>query len=353
MAAVRTIPADIRRAPSRALLTMLLASGLAIPAGCSQDAPAPSSSSVPAAQSSAPAAVPAAPGSDGNRPPTVTSAKLVYHGLTRDDSISVEVTALDPDGEQVMVRYQWLSNGVPIEDQTNAMLPLKSVRRGDRVSVEVKPVDARGAFGPPAQSDSVDVGNTPPVATRLKIEPEVASAGDVLHASVEAADPDGDPIRYVFKWWRNGEVIESAVKDEREKDQEQRTLSTDGFKRGDSIIVGVTPRDAGGPGRLLTAEPLVLSNKAPVITSTPAAPAGRGAYEYTVTAADPDGDTLTFALETVPSGMTIDAASGRIAWTIPPDLKEPQQVRVRVDDGHTGQAFQEFSLSPAPAAPAR
>jgi len=57
-------------------------------------------------------------------------------------------------------------------------------------------------------------------------------------------------------------------------------------------------------------------NVAPVITSTPVTAAvAREPYSYTVTATDGDGDTPTFALVTAPSGMTIDAASGVIAWT--------------------------------------
>ena len=39
-------------------------------------------------------------------------------------------------------------------------------------------------------------------------------------------------------------------------------------------------------------------------------------YRYDVEAADPDaGDTVTFALTTAPTGMTIDTATGEIGWT--------------------------------------
>src|SRR5262249_26343534 len=63
---------------------------------------------------------------------------------------------------------------------------------------------------------------------------------------------------------------------------------------------------AGAPG---------VANHPPAIVSTPGlvALAGR-AYEYSVQASDPDGDTPTFSLSTHPDGMTIDQATGLVNW---------------------------------------
>lgn len=62
---------------------------------------------------------------------------------------------------------------------------------------------------------------------------------------------------------------------------------------------------------------VVQGNQSPVITSTPILTATVGQlYIYDVDATDPDaGDTLTFALLTAPTGMTIDAVTGLIQWT--------------------------------------
>lgn len=278
----------------------------------------------------------------------VTSVRLVANALTRNDTVSPEFKADDPDGDRVTVRYQWLANGSPVDGQTSASLSLSVLRRGDRVSLELTPVDARGAIGPAVRTESLEVANTPPVVTRVTVEPATARPGDVLRAMVEGSDIDGDSVKYAFEWWRNGKSTGAPA-----KDQEQRTLATEGFARGDAIVVGVTPYDAGGPGRFLVSEPLLLLNRAPVITSSPSGPTAQGAFEYVVTATDPDGDTLTYKLETAPSGMTIDAATGKITWQMTSGLTSPQQVRVGVDDGHQGQAFQEFTLTPPPAPAAR
>jgi hypothetical protein len=68
-----------------------------------------------------------------------------------------------------------------------------------------------------------------------------------------------------------------------------------------------------------------LVNRSPSITSSftptgtldyPYPGAGAGIpYNFTVTANDPDGDPLTFGLVGAPEGMTIDPATGVIAWT--------------------------------------
>jgi len=275
----------------------------------------------------------------------VTSARLVANALTRNDTVSLEFTTDDPDGDRVTVRYQWLANGRPVEGQTGPSLVLSVLRRGDRASLELTPVDSRGLAGPVYQTGTVEVANTPPVVTRVTVEPAVAKPGDVLRATVEGSDPDGDSVTYAFEWWRNGQSTGTLA-----RDREQQTLATEGFARGDMIVVGVTPYDAGGPGRFLVSEPLLLLNRPPVITSSPAAPTAQGSFEYVVTATDPDSDILTYKLETAPSGMTIESSTGKISWQMASGLTSPQQVRVGVDDGQQGQAFQEFTLMPPPAA---
>ncbi len=331
----------------RAWKQALLAVGVlaCLSQGCSQESPAPSSgsSSQSGSQSGSPSPSPAA-GADGNRPPIVTSAKLTANSLTRRDNVSVDVNVDDPDGDRVTVRYQWLADDSPIEGQTGASLALSALRRGDRVSVDVIPVDMRGLAGPVYHTGTIEIGNTPPGVTRIVLEPAVARAGDPLHVMVEGSDPDGDPVKYVFQWWRNGDLVAATTKDD-----DRRTLATEGFTRGDSIVAGVTPYDAAGPGKVAYSEPVVLANRPPVITSSPTAPTGQGAFEYTVTATDPDNDPLTYKLGTAPAGMTIDAATGKIAWQVPAGFTSPQQVRVSVDDGNQGQAFQEFTLAPPPA----
>jgi hypothetical protein len=114
-----------------------------------------------------------------------------------------------------------------------------------------------------------------------------------------------------------------------------------------NVTVRVT--DAGGlfaeQGFILTVATPPPTNQVPSIASTPlTATVARASYSYDVDATDPDpGDALAFALPTAPSGMTINATTGLIAWT--PTLAQvgDHSVVVRVTD--TGGLFAEQSFT--------
>jgi hypothetical protein len=254
----------------------------------------------------------------------------------------VQVEAEDADGDPVAIRRQWLVNGQPIEGETGPSLIPRHLKRGDLLSVEVTPLDNLAA-GMPYRTDPVPVGNTPPGVTRVVLDPSPVRVGDPLHAKPEGLDADGDPIRYTFKWWRNNLP---------QLEGEEGTMQTAGFRRGDTIVVLATPHDAAGPGKSKFSEEITISNSSPTITSSPPTAINAGRYDYAVTAVDADGDPLTYLLQTAPSGMTIDAASGRIEWQIKAQTTGTHRVRVGVEDGHGGRAFQEFDLTlPSPPPP--
>lgn len=74
------------------------------------------------------------------------------------------------------------------------------------------------------------------------------------------------------------------------------------------------------------------NNHVPEISSSPVTNILLGAdYSYDVEASDPDGDSLTFSLETSPTGMTINATTGEISWN--PGSLGSYPVSVKVSDG--------------------
>jgi hypothetical protein len=57
-------------------------------------------------------------------------------------------------------------------------------------------------------------------------------------------------------------------------------------------------------------------NRPPVFTSTPVVDANVNTpYSYQATARDPDEEPLAFSVVGGPQGLTIDLASGLVAWT--------------------------------------
>lgn len=90
---------------------------------------------------------------------------------------------------------------------------------------------------------------------------------------------------------------------------------------------------------------MTILNSAPAITSVPPSKIEKGRFVYAVTANDPDGDRLTYALEVAPPGMKIDKVTGRIEWPLSGKLAGNHKIRVTATDGDNAKAFQEFDLT--------
>jgi hypothetical protein len=225
-------------------------------------------------------------------------------------------------------------NDEVIPDATGHQFTYDRLKRGDRVRVEITPFDGTNE-GAPYQTSAV-VENTLPSVFKLTIEPSQIRLGDVLRARVEATDPDHDEIQFQFRWWKNGRVI---------SDGEEPTFDTVGLLRDDSIAVSVVPHDGLGVGKETFSEAITIVNKPPKITSVPQPAVDAGRYQYLVIAEDPEGDPISFSLQTAPPGMTIDQRTGRIDWQIPGESKGSFRVKAVVQDDRGGWAFQEFDLT--------
>jgi hypothetical protein len=249
--------------------------------------------------------------------------------------VMVRVDAMDPDNDPVMFRHQWIANGHPVEGQTSPSLDPHMLKRGQTVLVEVVPSDGR-MEGPPFRTDPVLVANTPPEVRAVAPENSAPRAGERIRLKVESFDADEDDLHHTYRWWRNSTLVLEG---------ETSELETAGFARGDTIVVEVTPHDASSPGRPRMSEAITIGNSPPSITSIPPGMVNQGVYEYTVGVVDSDGDHLSYSLEKAPPGMTIDKTTGRIHWELAVGISGSHRVKVLIEDGQGGQAFQEFDLS--------
>ena len=92
------------------------------------------------------------------------------------------------------------------------------------------------------------------------------------------------------------------------------------------------------------------SNTDPVFSSTPDTYAVIGtAYSYSITAADPDGDALTFTGTTIPSWLTLtDNGNNTATLTGTPTVGGTYNIVITVDDGNGGTATQSFDITSGP-----
>jgi len=175
----------------------------------------------------------------------------------------------------------------------------------------------------------------PPEILSLKLEPTLVFPGTVVKFDAEAKDPQDRLVTFDFIWEVNGEPLSDQVLDE---------LDTADLQKGDVITVLVTPVSENVKGESKRSRPVVILNRPPEITSAPMPAVEEGVFTYPVTAIDPDGDKLNFALENAPTGMKIDADSGLIDWVVPAGYDGKVQVRIAVSDGDA-RAFQNFDMT--------
>lgn len=279
--------------------------------------------------------------SRGNHLPVIQQATIVPNPVTLSRPVSVQIEAEDPDRNPLKFRHQWFVNGKPVQGETQPTLAPSFLRRGDRVSATVVASDGQLESNP-VQTAAVTVGNTPPEVTNVTIEP-AGSDRSRVRAVVESVDVDQDPISYKYRWRRNATVVSEG---------EESTLDANTFARGDSVTVEVTAYDAGGAGKPKLSVPIALGNSAPMITSRPPNRFEQGVFSYPVQATDDDKDTLKYELTKAPTGMTIDPTTGVISWPVDSDVKGKHSVRVVVQDGQGGSAYQDFDVSLPSSQPA-
>jgi Putative Ig domain len=271
-----------------------------------------------------------------NHVPIIRSARIVPVPLTLESPISVEVDAADVDGDLINYEYRWWVNDTIFRDAITQTVSTELFKKGDKVMVEIVAYDGK-AKSPAFTTEPVEIQNGKLGISRVSLELESRPASTArLKAKIDAVDRHDQDIRYTYRWWRNDTLIKEGHED---------FLDTAGLARKDAILVEVIPDDPDLKGTSYKSPPAVIGNAPPKILSSPSTPDRQGHYQYRVQADDPDGDSLLYALETAPPGMIINSASGQITWTISPELVGTHRVKISVDDGQGGLAWQEFEIS--------
>ena len=142
-----------------------------------------------------------------NSPPGAPQAVIEPElARTRDElTCRVSVPSTDPDGDQVTYSYAWWRNDKPMAGAADSgKLPAVAITNRDRFRCAVTPSDGT-ARGPSAQTERV-ITNSPPGPARPTLVPSTPVTGQAIRCEikVKSEDPDGDPVRYRYRWQRNG-----------------------------------------------------------------------------------------------------------------------------------------------------
>jgi hypothetical protein len=126
-----------------------------------------------------------------NAPPEISSIKIMPEVFKAGDTLYVDVSGTDADGDNVNILYEWTRNGEPAGNNKQIGSALK---RGDKVTIKITPFDGE-SYGVTAVLNR-EIKNMPPVIIDDK---KFDFDGKTYSFNIKAVDPDGDTLTYSLK----------------------------------------------------------------------------------------------------------------------------------------------------------
>ncbi|MBX9627946.1 MAG: putative Ig domain-containing protein, partial [Gemmataceae bacterium] len=240
-----------------------------------------------------------------NQAPAITS--VPPGGATVGRLYAYDLAAADPDNDPVLWTLDDGPAGVSLDAERGTLRWTPAADQVGSRTLVVRASDGRGGWATQTFSVAVRAVNLPPAVTST---PPTTAAVEVAYGyAVGASDPDGDPLTFALTTFPAGAMIGA--------DGVVRWTPTAAQTGNREFVVRVEDGQGGFATQSFTVVvSATAANEPPVITSTPPFEATLGvAYVYPVTAADPEGQALTYSLALFPDGMAIDATTGRITWT--------------------------------------
>ena len=260
--------------------------------------------------------------SAGNQAPVITRVQMrgvdydlgdpvpaVIQYAVADRAYQALFTAVDPEGDTLVWSLVDAPSSMRIDARGLVDYRPTTSDVGEK-NVQVRVTDAAGASGSFTYKLTVRAGNTP---ARIAGNPPVQHKVSTLYSTTfTATDIDNDPVtfRFVAGQPSHGAVLDAS------SGKLTWTPTTAGTYR--FFVAAVDPL---GEGTQLVFDVLVDAfgaNAPPRFEDTqPGVAEVDVRYSRRFPAVDPDGDTLTYAIEEGPAGMTIAANDGTITWNAP------------------------------------
>jgi hypothetical protein len=245
-----------------------------------------------------------------NRPPTLDPVgnKTINEG----DPLEFTVTATDPDGDGLTYSASNLPSGAGFNPTTRMFTWVPDYWQAGSYSNVLFTVTDNGS---PAAGDSeaitITVANVNLSPALEPIGNRTVNEGDTLQFTVAATDPDGNALTYSADNLPSGASFDPTT---------QVFTWTPGYGQAESYSnVLFTVTDNGTPPAS-DSESVSITvgdvNRAPILD-----PIGNKTVneeellEFTVSATDPDGDTLTYSVSNLPPGATFNPTTGVFSWT--------------------------------------
>ncbi len=144
-----------------------------------------------------------------NHPPTVSCTadkSMVY--LDSGDAVAIKCTGSDPDNDPLT--YTWTSTGGKVDGTGSQVRWLSAGTPLGSDTITAKVDDGRGGSASSSVAISVEPKPNHPPTITCSADRSSVFAGEKVHISTNASDPDGDPLTYT--WRANaGQIVGSGA----------------------------------------------------------------------------------------------------------------------------------------------
>jgi len=273
-----------------------------------------------------------------NSPPEIISTAPTSGTIGR--LFAYDPAAIDPDNDPLFWNLDEAPVGVSVDEQTGAIRWTPAADQRGLHTIGLRVTDPLG--GSATQTLTVDVRgtNVPPV---FATTPVTRAAVDVLYTyAPRAFDADGDIPTFSL-------TIAPDGNDHRRRHGVVISWTPTTQQLGLQDVTLLVSDGQGGVTRQLYRILVTTTiNRAPAITSTPPLAATlEFEYRYQVSATDPDGDSISFALFGAPAGATIDPASGLLTYVPQTGQEGSQNITVQAQDPLGAVGLQTFTIDVA------
>ena len=274
-----------------------------------------------------------------NRPPTIGGSPGRSVQATR--SYSFTPIGNDPDGDNLTYsianRPSWASfssssgrlSGTPATSHV-----------GTYANIVISTSDGRASASLPAFS--IEVQAAPNRAPTISGSPaRSVDAGSAYSFRPTASDPDDDTLGFTIQnrpSWASFDTASGRL---------SGTPTSAHVRTFSNIVISVSD---GRESASLPAFNIVVntaSNDPPTISGTPASSVNVGSsYTFQPSASDPDGDTLTYSIQSRPAWATFNTSTGRLSGT--PTAAHAgvhSNIRISVSDGTASASLPAFSIT--------
>ena len=261
-----------------------------------------------------------------NQAPTI--APITAKNGQENALLSFTVAATDPDENVISFAATGLPVGATLNPATGVFSWTPGYEQAGSYTVTCTATDNFGAASAPVTA-SITIAHTnrPPVLT--PVSAKSVAEGGLLTFTVVAADPDGDalalgatslpsgagfdPASGVFSWTPNF-----------------------GTSSATPYAATFTANDNSATATQTVAITVSHTNRPPLLVNPGAQATTEGTnLAFTLSASDPDNNTLTFAATGLPSGATLNPSTGVFSWIsdVGASGNSPYSVTFMVSDG--------------------